>query len=712
MDYLLDDVDDYYSYNNYKINYNNIGQLDMFQMRNGNEYFKDKIIADAQRKKKVNGMDNNFNNFIGMNNNNYNNINNRINNNYGKTRRKYSGLNNNIYNNFNNNTIYMNQNDNIFTESLKPYNNQNNNIPFKYPSKYPKGKINNNNKLFRNTNNQILNNNNITLNKNLNINNKRNNNIPNANMKNIQMNKNINNIKSNKQPQNNLNKNVQYNKQKINLNKNLAINNNIKNNVNNFSKNNLRNGADNPKKLLNNYNTDQKIRNNNFGNKIQDIRKKRIFEDLEEEDEENLSNLADKLFEMGKESKKKNKKKENNKPPLNQNLDNNNKAKEEEKIINNEIQIENISSRNKNKQVEEIGCQAEMSKNSINSNKNKKESSKKDEIKNEKKVELVDIGISIQASLLPVFQKEPSYNQAKDLKKSDDLQIQLENSFNIIREKEEEIKNDEIKKNKIEEKNDPNNIIVKNIIKENINEENQEEKNIDNDTQKSNKENSKEYLRSLKNSLVKETEEIIEDNNQQDDLNNFDIGNEIIDSDNEEEKEKEEKKKRKNKRIKFDFDKNVYFNFLQNDIMSKCQVRKGLDGNLEYYQPRKEGDDMDSHIIFEKKPTIKQFNKDEIKVDKNYELRENMEERRIVPDLYEDEEVEDDYVNEFASYLRASIDKSTDASINESIKKSINQSYNQSITGSLFTSTNNNNEGQGILRRLRAEFESSVNREI
>ena len=355
-----------------------------------------------------------------------------------------------------------------------------------------------------------------------------------------------------------------------------------------------------------------------------------------------------------------------------------------------------------------------MSKNSIDSNKNKKEIPKKEENKKEKKVELVDIGISIQASLLPFFPKEPSNNQVIESKKLDDLQIKLENSFNIIKEKEEEIKKDEVKKDNIEEKIDSNEKIDKNVIKENVDKKNQEEKNNDNDTHKSNKENSKDDFKSLKNSLVKETEEFIEDNNPQDDLNNFEIGNEIIDSENEEEKEKAEKKKRKNIRIKFDLDKNVYFNFLKNEKMSECQVRKGLDGNLEKYQPRKEGDDMDSHIIFEKKPNIKQFNKDDIKVDENYELRENMEEWRIIPELFEDEaeEAEDNYVNELAGYLRASIDKSTDTSVNDSIRKSINQSYNQSVTGSLFTSTNNNSEGQGILSRLRAEFETSINREF
>ena len=120
---------------------------------------------------------------------------------------------------------------------------------------------------------------------------------------------------------------------------------------------------------------------------------------------------------------------------------------------------------------------------------------------------------------------------------------------------------------------------------------------------------------------------------------------------------------------------------------------------------------MDSLIMFEIKSAIKPFKKEEIRVDKTYKLRENMEEWKIIPELYEDEEVVDDnVVNDLANSLTSSIDKSTKASLNESLKRSITQSYNHSMIGSLITSINNT-EGQGILKKLTAAFGESLNQE-
>ena len=91
-----------------------------------------------------------------------------------------------------------------------------------------------------------------------------------------------------------------------------------------------------------------------------------------------------------------------------------------------------------------------------------------------------------------------------------------------------------------------------------------------------------------------------------------------------------------------------------------------------------------------------------------------MDEKQIVPELYEDleegNEIKENETQELANSLRGSIDKSMDISINNSIKRSINQSYNQSIMASLITSTNN--EGVGIIRKLKAAFEQSINQEI
>ena len=74
-----------------------------------------------------------------------------------------------------------------------------------------------------------------------------------------------------------------------------------------------------------------------------------------------------------------------------------------------------------------------------------------------------------------------------------------------------------------------------------------------------------------------------------------------------------------------------------------------------------------------------------------------MDEREILPDFYDDEEkgeIIEEAINELA----------------ESLRSSINYSYNQSMRTSLMTS--NNNEGQGIINKLKAAFEASLNHEL
>ena len=90
------------------------------------------------------------------------------------------------------------------------------------------------------------------------------------------------------------------------------------------------------------------------------------------------------------------------------------------------------------------------------------------------------------------------------------------------------------------------------------------------------------------------------------------------------------------KKPTFDLNKNIYFQFLQNDSMHFCQVKKGKEGNLEYFKPRNDEGVFNSNINLIS--CIKPFNKDEIKVNKNYQLCENMREEDIIPFLYSDNE--------------------------------------------------------------------------
>lgn len=154
-----------------------------------------------------------------------------------------------------------------------------------------------------------------------------------------------------------------------------------------------------------------------------------------------------------------------------------------------------------------------------------------------------------------------------------------------------------------------------------------------------------------------------------------------IDSDD---KELEIKNNNKTKRhIKIDLDKNIYFNFLIEGLINNYQVRKGIKGIIEQYEEKKD-DIFKTQIIFERKPIIKKYNKNDIKVNNKYILCENLREDEIIPELYEDENNDEitteNIVKELASSLKSSIDKSINSSISRSIQQSYNQSYNQSYT--------------------------------
>ena len=721
---------------NYYHNYNNITNMDMYSIVNINEapygnntYLKDKIISDAKMKKhkrKVKSIDENLNQFLGLNNN-FNIPNNRINYNYGMVQRNNSGLNNHISTNIKNDKQYrMYKNKNIFKENSTILNDKNNNIPYTYQRMYPKEKpnITNNNYLNRNINNPNLNRGKLTLNNKKNLINKNNINIPvKINNTNKRQTYYLNQNRQNNQFQNNMNIQNEFNQRKVGVNVNNFLNNNkINININKNKKinNNLVNNHETPNNILNsfkNYNNNNNQNNinkntikqkNDVINQIQQNKKRKIIENEQEEDDENFNDLVDDLYNFA--LKNKQKKKNKNKIPLNNIFQNNNKNKEDENVINNSIQLNIPPNRNKKQEYAECACQAEISKNSThNSLKNEN---------NVKKNEKIDIGIGIQESLLPMIQPN-SFNDNEiqaDIDKKIELKINHVNIINIINDKKQEIKDE----NEIKEKDfSLNNINYNNLNDDKDKEKSKEEfkNNVDikQDKEEDNKNNNKginnenevalNNLNDFGGSIIKISQDIVIVNNQ-DDLK---IGEEYDDSDDNKEEEKINKK-----RVAINLDNNFYFSFVKNDLIDLCQVRKGIKGSLEFFQPKTLEDDFDSHIVIQHRACIKPFKKNEIKIDENYQLRENMDEMQIVPELYEDfeegNEINENETQELASSLRGSIDKSTDININNSIKRSINQSYNQSMVGSLLMSTNN--EGEGIIRKLKAAFEESVNREF
>lgn len=91
---------------------------------------------------------------------------------------------------------------------------------------------------------------------------------------------------------------------------------------------------------------------------------------------------------------------------------------------------------------------------------------------------------------------------------------------------------------------------------------------------------------------------------------------------------------KKTKKVTFDLKQNYYFNYLENDMINFCQVKKGEEASLENFEPKFEEINLNQNknII----SCIKPFNKNDIKINENYRSGEYLEEYEIIPDLYED----------------------------------------------------------------------------
>ena len=677
-------------YNNNNFEFMN---LDPFGYMNGvsygnKRYLRDQIMPEAKnikKKKRIKSVEENIE-FLG----NYNNFNsniNKINNNFGRRKEKKPDLNLNVF--INHKNEYMNLDSYNPTEIISPQKNHNKINPFIYKGVCQQHKkTNNNNILNRNLNNQNFKNENVTLKKN--INNKMNKNIPNKTNKFMPYQ--VKKLGQKNQFKTNMLNNQIIIPPNINMNNNIILNNNINHNIKYPYRNNLRDSGEIPNYQLRKYkekndiinknNTIKRNNSKNIFNNVNQIRKGKIIKDkpVENEEDESLSNIAEEIYNAFLKKTKKNIEKKEKKQK---------KEKEKNQIINNKIknndfeQVFNISiSYPPKKLIEEVGCQVEFSKSSRNSRRNSfsdlEKMNKKEKEKDNYRPEKVDIGIGIQLSLLRLSQFEVSPNNEKNVGNDKKL-------------------NSQIKVEKTSEKENLNDPYSKNDNKMETKE--REVENLSGIIFKDN----------LKDDIKGKSIEKIKSQNTEDDCK---IGENLIESGSERENE-EKKVNKKNRRIKIDLNNNIYFNFLKNDIINKCQVRKGILGDLEYFNPKKEGDIFDSRIVFIPKASIKPYNKDEIKLDKDYKFRENMTEKEIVPDLFEiDEnlEIEDNVIEDIRNSLRGSIDKSIDASVNESLRRSINHSYNQSMRNSLMSSINT--EGQGILRRLKLAFEGSVNKEV
>ena len=121
-----------------------------------------------------------------------------------------------------------------------------------------------------------------------------------------------------------------------------------------------------------------------------------------------------------------------------------------------------------------------------------------------------------------------------------------------------------------------------------------------------------------------------------------------------------EEKNKKNRHINFNLDNNIYIYYKSKDLITKKKLYKGTK-KIEITDKDNNNDDkkMDIYYALLKSktkfnPIIKAFNKNEIKVNKEYELNENLEEYEILGDLYNIFYSKD--INELEDKLKITID--------------------------------------------------------
>ena len=119
----------------------------------------------------------------------------------------------------------------------------------------------------------------------------------------------------------------------------------------------------------------------------------------------------------------------------------------------------------------------------------------------------------------------------------------------------------------------------------------------------------------------------------------------------------EEEKNKKDRHINFNLDNNVYIYYKQKDLITKKIIYKGnekIDTN--------NNDEKKMDIYFELLKSknkynsiIKNYDKNEIKVNKDYELNEDLEEYEILGDLYNIFFCKD--INDLDTKLKKTLDK-------------------------------------------------------
>ena len=188
---------------------------------------------------------------------------------------------------------------------------------------------------------------------------------------------------------------------------------------------------------------------------------------------------------------------------------------------------------------------------------------------------------------------------------------------------------------------------------------------------------------------------------------------------NEDQKNKEKKINKKNRRIQINLDNNIYYHYQKESCLDDYYETYNKNFELINLDSKNKKMDLDNYMkmIKSKKnliPCIKKYDKNSIKIALNYKECENLSEREIIPDLYEEEEED---IRSLEKSLERSIDKSFDKSYDKWYGQSLNDKIEGTISDSFNTSNSNmndsnvNNTGRKIINQLQEMFIEEVDEE-
>ena len=192
-----------------------------------------------------------------------------------------------------------------------------------------------------------------------------------------------------------------------------------------------------------------------------------------------------------------------------------------------------------------------------------------------------------------------------------------------------------------------------------------------------------------------------------------------------------QKNPKKSIRIQINLDNNIIIGYIPQNLITEFAIVKDSTELLDKTSPLNHSFSLYEKIMKESPipySSIKKYDKNEIKIDNNYIYKENLEEKDIIPALYNENEEE---IKNLEKSLEKSIDKSFDRSYEKSFDKSLNNmSLNQSDSQNLnhsnslsyndasFNASRNSIEGlsgKGIIEKLTRMFSGgsmSINKEI